>query len=75
MALKCINANGLPAPLTYSRVVIASGSRLVFVSGQVAEDTRGNPIGAGDMTLQAPVRCLPTRWPSFPEVEHRIYPH
>jgi enamine deaminase RidA (YjgF/YER057c/UK114 family) len=39
--------------MTYSHVVIATGSRLVFVAGQVAEDSQGNLVGAGDMTVQA----------------------
>jgi enamine deaminase RidA (YjgF/YER057c/UK114 family) len=53
MTLKCINPSDIPTPLTYSHVVVATGSRLVFVAGQVAEDSRGNLIGPGDMTVQA----------------------
>jgi enamine deaminase RidA (YjgF/YER057c/UK114 family) len=53
MTLKCINPNDIPTPLTYSHVVVATGSRLVFVAGQVAEDGQGNLIGPGDMTVQA----------------------
>jgi enamine deaminase RidA (YjgF/YER057c/UK114 family) len=51
--LQCINPDDIPAPVTFSHVVVATGSRLVFVSGQVAEDSQGNLIGAGDMTVQA----------------------
>src|SRR2546430_14517315 len=53
MTLKCINPNDIPTPITYSHVVVATGSRLVFVAGQVAEDSHGNLIGPGDMTVQA----------------------
>jgi enamine deaminase RidA (YjgF/YER057c/UK114 family) len=53
MTLKCINPNDISTPLTYSHVVIATGTRLVYVSGQVAEDSEGNLIGSGDMPAQA----------------------
>jgi enamine deaminase RidA (YjgF/YER057c/UK114 family) len=53
MTLKCINPNDIPTPLTYSHVIVATGSRLVFVAGQVAEDSEGNLVGPGDMTAQA----------------------
>jgi enamine deaminase RidA (YjgF/YER057c/UK114 family) len=53
MTLKWINPDDLPAPLSYSHVVVATGSRLIFVAGQVAEDIEGNLIGPGDMTVQA----------------------
>ena len=53
MTLKCINPEDISTPLTYSHVVVATGSRLVFIAGQVAEDSQGNLIGPGDMTVQA----------------------
>jgi enamine deaminase RidA (YjgF/YER057c/UK114 family) len=53
MTLKCIDPDDLPTPLTYSHVVVATGSRLVFVAGQVAENSEGHLVGAGDMTAQA----------------------
>jgi enamine deaminase RidA (YjgF/YER057c/UK114 family) len=53
MTLQCINPDDIPAPVTFSHVVVATGSRLIFVSGQVAEDSQGNLIGADDMTVQA----------------------
>ena len=43
MTLKSINPSSLPTPQTYSHVVVATGIRLVFVAGQVAEDEHGNP--------------------------------
>ena len=53
MTLKCINPKDIRTPLTYSHVVVATGSRQVFIAGQVAEDSQGNLIGPGDMTAQA----------------------
>jgi len=44
---------GLPMPQTYSHVVVATGSRMVFVAGQVAEDERGDLVGAGDLAAQS----------------------
>ena len=53
MTLECINPKDLPTPLTYTQVVIATGSRLVFIAGQEPEDRQGNLVGAGDLALQA----------------------
>ena len=36
----------------YSHVVVASGQRMVFVSGQLARDGAGQIVGAGDMAAQ-----------------------
>jgi enamine deaminase RidA (YjgF/YER057c/UK114 family) len=48
MALERINPEGLAAPGMYSHAVVASGTRLVFVAGQVSEDAEGNLVGPGD---------------------------
>lgn len=53
MALECLNPRDLPTPETYSHVVIARGTRLVFVSGQEPEDVNGNLVGRGDLAIQA----------------------
>src|SRR5919109_4861590 len=53
MPLECINPEDLPTPVAYSHVVVASGTRLVFVAGQEPEDERGNLVGAGDLAAQA----------------------
>ena len=34
MALECINPESLATPQTYTHVVVATGSRWVFVAGQ-----------------------------------------
>ena len=51
--LELIDPEDLPTPESYTHVVIATGSRLVFVAGQVAEDADGNLVGAGDLAAQA----------------------
>jgi enamine deaminase RidA (YjgF/YER057c/UK114 family) len=53
MTLECIDPEDLPADPTYSHVVVATGTRLVFVAGQVAEDREGNLVGPGDLAAQA----------------------
>jgi len=53
MTLECINPENLPTPSTYTQVVVATGSRLVFVAGQEPEDEHGNLVGAGDLAAQA----------------------
>lgn len=53
MTLEFINPEDLPRPETYTQVVVAKGTRLVFVSGQEPEDVHGRLVGRGDMTIQA----------------------
>jgi len=51
--IKCINPEDLPVPNTYSQVVVATGSKLVFISGQEPEDLDGKLVGRGDLAAQA----------------------
>jgi enamine deaminase RidA (YjgF/YER057c/UK114 family) len=44
--------SALPAVPIYQQVSIATGSRLVFVAGQVARDAAGTRIGEGDLAAQ-----------------------
>jgi enamine deaminase RidA (YjgF/YER057c/UK114 family) len=53
MTLKLINPDALPAPPTYTHVVVAAGSKVVFIAGQEPEDARGNLVGPGDLGAQA----------------------
>jgi enamine deaminase RidA (YjgF/YER057c/UK114 family) len=53
MPLERINPDDLPTPQTYTHVVAATGSRLVFVADQVADDAQGILVGPGDLTAQA----------------------
>ena len=45
MTLECINPKDLPTPQTYTQVVVATGSKMVFVSGQEPEDIHGKLVG------------------------------
>jgi enamine deaminase RidA (YjgF/YER057c/UK114 family) len=47
------NIPNLPEPQGFVHVGIATGSRLVFLAGQVAQDGEGNLVGAGDLAAQA----------------------
>jgi enamine deaminase RidA (YjgF/YER057c/UK114 family) len=53
MTLELINPEELPTPTSYTQVVAATGNRLVFVSGQVADDAEGNLVAPGDLAAQA----------------------
>ncbi|MFI8074480.1 RidA family protein [Streptomyces sp. NPDC086033] len=52
MAITLLNPGGLPEIDVYRQVAIASGTKLVFVAGQVAWDAEGRTIGEGDLTAQ-----------------------
>ncbi|KQU92952.1 enamine deaminase RidA [Devosia sp. Root413D1] len=53
MALELINPSDLPVPQTYTQVVVATGSKLVFIAGQEPEDIHGKLVGRGDLATQA----------------------
>lgn len=53
MTLKCINPTDLPPQQTYTQVVVATGSKLVFIAGQEPEDIHGKLVGRGDLAAQA----------------------
>ena len=53
MTLKCINPADLPPQQTYTQVVVATGSKLVFIAGQEPEDIHGKLVGEGDLAAQA----------------------
>jgi enamine deaminase RidA (YjgF/YER057c/UK114 family) len=52
MTVELLNPQGLPKPEVYAQVAIATGSRTVFLAGQVARDADGQPVGAGDLAAQ-----------------------
>jgi enamine deaminase RidA (YjgF/YER057c/UK114 family) len=52
MTLECINPPDLPTPDTYTQVVVAKGTKLIFVSGQEPEDIHGKLVGRGDFAAQ-----------------------
>lgn len=53
MPLNLINPEGLPSPPTYTHVVVATGTKTVFIAGQEPEDARGNLVGSGDLEAQS----------------------
>ncbi len=52
MAVELMNPAGLPKPEVYRQLSIATGSKLVFLAGQVARDAEGQPVGTGDLAAQ-----------------------
>ncbi|MER7732675.1 RidA family protein [Streptomyces erythrochromogenes] len=50
MAITLINPAGLPKIDAYRQVSVATGSKLVFVAGQVSWDADGVTVGEGDWT-------------------------
>lgn len=52
MAITLVNPSGLPEIAAYRQVSVATGSKLVFVAGQVAWDADGVTVGVGDLTAQ-----------------------
>jgi enamine deaminase RidA (YjgF/YER057c/UK114 family) len=53
MTHRYINPDAVSKPGAYTHVVEATGSRTVFISGQVALDKDGNVVGVGDLAKQA----------------------
>lgn len=70
--LKKVQASGIPAPKTaYSQAILAQGSRILFISGQVPVDAAGQLVGEGDFraqvhqvfrNLQASLEAAGTTW-------------
>jgi enamine deaminase RidA (YjgF/YER057c/UK114 family) len=52
MPVELIDPEGLPKSDAYVQVGVATGSRTVYVSGQVARTAEGEPVGAGDLAAQ-----------------------
>jgi enamine deaminase RidA (YjgF/YER057c/UK114 family) len=47
-----INPEGLPRPGTYTPVVTVRGGKLIYISGQVPVDERGQLVGGKDLKAQ-----------------------
>ncbi|MBB1254575.1 RidA family protein [Streptomyces sp. OF3] len=56
MAVTLMDSDGLPKVGAYRQVSVATGTRLVFVAGQVAWDAEGSTVGVGDLAAQVE-RC------------------
>lgn len=52
MAITLVNPEGLPKVDIYRQVSVATGSKLVFLAGQVAVDAAGATVGVGDLAAQ-----------------------
>ncbi|MFC8274591.1 RidA family protein [Streptomyces sp. NPDC057271] len=52
MTITLVNPEGLPEVDAYRQVSIATGSKLVFIAGQVAWDADGATVGEGDLAAQ-----------------------
>lgn len=52
MAITLLDPDGLPRVGLYRQVAVATGSRFVFIAGQVARTADGTPVGAGDLAAQ-----------------------
>lgn len=69
-----LNAPTLPEPVGFMHASVATGSRTVFLAGQVAQDGEGNLVGAGDLAAQTEqafvnvAACLEAAGASFDDV-------
>ncbi|ARE78446.1 RidA family protein [Streptomyces sp. NPDC059558] len=52
MAITLMDPDGLPKIDAYRQVAVATGSKLVFIAGQVAWDADGTTVGEGDLAAQ-----------------------
>lgn len=57
MAITLLNPEGLPKTNLLHQVSVATGSKMVFVAGQVAWDADGRTVGEGDFAAQVE-RCF-----------------
>ncbi|MEU3301401.1 RidA family protein [Streptomyces sp. NPDC006678] len=56
MVITLVNPGGLPEVGAYRQVSVATGSKLVFIAGQVAWGPDGVTVGEGDLAAQVE-RC------------------
>jgi enamine deaminase RidA (YjgF/YER057c/UK114 family) len=52
MAITLTNPAGIPEVPLYRHVAVATGTRQVFLAGQVSWDADGNTVGVGDVVAQ-----------------------
>ena len=51
-AVRYVHPTGLAKSPRYSHVAVVEHGKMILISGQVAQDSTGNPVGAGDMEAQ-----------------------
>jgi enamine deaminase RidA (YjgF/YER057c/UK114 family) len=52
MSVELLNPPGIPAPEVYRQMAVATGTRTVYLAGQVARAEDGTPVGTGDLAAQ-----------------------
>jgi enamine deaminase RidA (YjgF/YER057c/UK114 family) len=52
MPIELSNPPGLPASEVYRQMAVATGTRTVYLAGQVARTADGTPVGPGDLAAQ-----------------------
>lgn len=52
MPIELLNPDGIPKPDLYRQVAVATGTRTVYLAGQVARTADGEPVGSGDLAAQ-----------------------
>ncbi len=52
MPITLLNPDGLAKVDAYHQVAVATGSRMIFIAGQVAWDADGRTVGEGDLAAQ-----------------------
>ncbi len=50
--IELLNPDGIPKPDAYRQVAVATGTRTVYLAGQVARTADGEPVGPGDLAAQ-----------------------
>ncbi len=52
MPVEMVNPPGIPEPLGFVQVGVATGTRTAYVSGQIARTADGTPVAPGDLAGQ-----------------------
>ncbi len=52
MPVELLNPPGIPAPEFYRQMAVTTGTRTVYLAGQVARTADGTPVGGGDFAAQ-----------------------
>jgi len=52
MTVELLNPAGLPKPEFYRQMAVATGTRTVYLAGQVARTAEGEQVGPGDLAAQ-----------------------
>lgn len=50
--LRSINPDGLPTPTTDNYVIVVTGAKLLFITGQEPQNAQGDFVGIGDLAAK-----------------------